>query len=124
LTQTILQTHLFPTAYAKRQAIPSSKYNCIVNLTPLSQLSNKKIGGSAPSQYLQMLVEQGIPRSRLDTILRSHLIEPETLWLDNFDAFLISRTQSLLALVNQAMGKPHGGARLEIAAPPPNRESA
>lgn len=97
--------HLFPTAYAKRQAIPSSQYNCLVNLTPLSQLSNQKIGGKAPSQYLQALVDQGISPSRINTILRSHLVEPETLWRDDFEAFLTTRTQNLLMLVSQAMGK-------------------
>lgn len=110
--------HLFPTAYAKRQAIPTSQYNCIVNLTPLSQLSNKKIGGKAPSQYLQALVDQGIARSRLDTILRSHLVEPETLWENNFEAFLTTRTQNLLRLVSQAMGKAPTDAVLDRESQP------
>ncbi|MGB3204487.1 MAG: hypothetical protein WBB28_05820 [Crinalium sp.] len=44
-----------------------------MNLTPLSQLSNKKIGGSAPSQYLKALEEQGISRQRLNIILRSQM---------------------------------------------------
>lgn len=71
-----------------------------------------------------MLVDQGITRSRLDTILRSHLIEPETMWDDDFEAFLITRTQNLLALVNQAMGKAPVGARLELASLSPIRERA
>ncbi len=58
-----------------------------------------------PSRYLQALVNQGIARARLDTILRSHLIDPETLWNDDFEAFLQTRTEALLNLVHQAMGK-------------------
>lgn len=113
--------HLFPTAYCKRQALPVSRYNCLVNLTPLSQLSNQKIGGRAPSQYLRALEDEGIPRQRLNAILRSHLIEPETLWGDDFDAFLAHRTQALLALVSQAMGKsqPASQRLIEPLAPQP-----
>lgn len=116
--------HIFPVAYCKRQGITSAQYNCLVNRTPLSQLSNQKIGGHAPSQYLKTLVDQGIARSRLDTILRSHLIEPDTLWSDDFEAFLSARTEALLALVNQAMGKAPAGAVSGIGSPPSQRESA
>ncbi|NJL23151.1 MAG: hypothetical protein HC895_23705 [Leptolyngbyaceae cyanobacterium SM1_3_5] len=113
--------HIFPVAYCKQQAIPLSQYHCLVNRTPLSRLSNQKIGGRAPSQYLRTLELQGISRQRLDAILRSHLIEPETLWNDDFDSFLTTRTQSLLKLVMQAMGKPHppSAVSLESPASPP-----
>jgi hypothetical protein len=110
--------HLFPTAYAKRQAIPASQYNCLVNLTPLSQLSNKKIGGKAPSEYLQAFVDQGISRPRLDSILRSHLVDPESLWRNDFEMFLMTRTENLLKLVSQAMGKMAAGGFLEMELQP------
>ena len=97
--------HIFPVAYCKRQGIEMSRYNCLVNRTPLSQLSNQKIGGKAPSQYLQGLLDQGISQQRLNTILRSHLIDPETLWANDFEAFFANRTEALLELVNWAMGK-------------------
>lgn len=112
--------HIFPVAYCKRQGIPQSQYNCLVNRTPLSRLSNQKIGGKAPSHYLRILEEQGIAKQRLDTILRSHLIEPETLWADDFEAFLETRTQALVMMIQQAMGKgPAGGTLLELK----NRQS-
>lgn len=97
--------HIFPVAYCKRQGISDKCYNCLVNLSPLSQMSNRKINGKAPSQYLQNLEAQGISRQRLDVILRSHLIEPETLWADDFEAFLATRSQALLSLVQSAMGR-------------------
>ena len=106
--------HIFPVAYCKRQGIEMSRYNCLVNRTPLSQLSNQKIGGRAPSQYLQGLVDQGISQQRLDTILRSHLIEPETLWTDDFEAFFTRRTQALLELVNQVMGEREASEVIEL----------
>ncbi|MGG6270938.1 GmrSD restriction endonuclease domain-containing protein [Leptolyngbya sp. AN03gr2] len=106
--------HIFPVAYCKRQGIAPSQYNCLINRTPLSQLSNQKIGGQAPSQYLQALVDQGISRSRLDAILRSHLIEPDTMWNDDFEEFLTQRTQALLTLIEQAMGKAGSAGSPEI----------
>lgn len=106
--------HVFPVAYCKRQSIETDRYNCLVNRTPLSQLSNQKIGGKAPSQYLQEFLDHGISRQRLDTILRSHLIEPETLWADDFEAYFATRTEALLGLVNQAMGKRKSSEVIEI----------
>jgi hypothetical protein len=106
--------HVFPVAYCKRQSIEMSRYNCLVNRTPLSQLSNQKIGGKAPSHYLQGLLDQGISRQRLDAILRSHLIEPETLWTNDFEAFFASRTQALLELVNRVMGKRKSSEVVEL----------
>lgn len=106
--------HIFPVAYCKRQGIEMARYNCLVNRTPLSQLSNQKIGGKAPSQYLQELLNQGISQQRLHTILRSHLIEPETLWADDFEAFFSNRTQALLELVSRAMGKRKNSEVIEL----------
>jgi hypothetical protein len=44
-------------------------------------------------------------RQRIDEILRSHLIEPETLRNDDFEGFFEARTQALLAMMGKAMGK-------------------
>lgn len=106
--------HIFPVAYCKKQGIDKDRYNSLVNLTPLSRLSNQKIGGKAPSQYLRALEAEGISRRRMDEILRSHLIEPETLRADDFDAFLNKRAQALMELVNRAMGKTPANNLLEI----------
>jgi hypothetical protein len=116
--------HIFPVAYCKKQGIDKDRYNSLVNLTPLSRLSNQKIGGKAPSQYLRALEAEGISRRRMDEILRSHLIEPETLRADDFDAFLSKRAQALMELVNWAMGKAPASNLLEITSSPAQRESA
>ena len=42
----------------------------------------------------------------LDEILRSHLIEPEHLRNDDFEAFYAARTAALSDLVGSAMDKP------------------
>ncbi len=44
-------------------------------------------------------------RQRMDEILRSHLIEPETLRNDDFEAFFEERTRVLMAMIGKAMGK-------------------
>ena len=38
--------------------------------------------------------------------MRSHLIDPELLRGDGFDAFIVDRQKRLLALIEQATGKP------------------
>jgi hypothetical protein len=97
--------HVFPVAWCQKQGLESGRYNCLVNRTPLSEATNRFIGGRAPSVYLGKLQQQGISKKRLDSILRSHLIEPATLWDDDFEAFFELRTQALLDLIGKAMGK-------------------
>ncbi|AFY67260.1 DUF262 domain-containing protein [Geitlerinema sp. PCC 7407] len=116
--------HIFPVAYCKKQGIDKDRYNSLVNLTPLSRLSNQKIGGKAPSQYLRVLEAEGISRRRMDEILRSHLIEPETLRADDFESFLSKRAYALMDLVNRAMGKTSTGGLMEIAANPTSKRAS
>lgn len=98
--------HVFPEAWCKKQCIEADHYNCLVNRTPLRDRTNRFIGGRAPSEYLSKLIrEQGISKARLDEILRSHLIEPETLWRDDFETFFVLRHRALLDLIAKAMGK-------------------
>jgi len=77
---------------------------------PLSYRTNRIIGGVAPSEYLAKL-EKGtgdnpaIDRKRLDGFLSSHLIDPQLLRADGFDAFMADRQARLLKLIEQAIGK-------------------
>jgi hypothetical protein len=102
--------HIFPQAWCKAQGIPASIYDSIINKTPLSFQTNRLIGGAAPSVYLAKL-EAGnaknpaISSAALDGYLSSHLIDPALLRADAFDAFMESRQKTLLALIEQAMGK-------------------
>ena len=99
--------HIFPKAWCRRNDIPPSIYNSIVNKTPLSQQSNVIIGGNAPSVYLTNIEEEhGLSSTHLDDILRTHLIEPELLRADDFYAFFEKRAEALASLVAEAMGKP------------------
>jgi len=44
-------------------------------------------------------------QTRLDALLRSHLIDPLLLRSDKFDAFMQDRQRKLLMLIEQATGK-------------------
>lgn len=67
--------------------------------------TNRRIGGSAPSAYLQAIENKGMSSSDLDAILQSHGIDPSTLRADDFEAFLRARAEHLLAQIERAMGK-------------------
>jgi hypothetical protein len=103
--------HIFPQDWCKRQRIKPAVYDSIINKTPLSYRTNRIIGGVAPSEYLSKL-ENGsqnsppIPREKLDSYLRSHLIDPDILRANAFDDFMVDRQARLLALIEQATGKP------------------
>lgn len=102
--------HIFPQDWCKSQGIKQHVYDSIINKTPLSYRTNRMIGGVAPSAYLAKLQtgNQSSPPiavDRLDTYLRSHLIEPDLLRGDDFDRFMADRQTKLLALIEHATGK-------------------
>jgi hypothetical protein len=103
--------HIFPQEWCKQRGIKPGVYDSIINKTPLSYRTNRIIGGVAPSAYLGKL-EAGnsttppIDGDRLDSYLASHLIDPSLLRSDSFDAFMVDRQKRLLALIEQATGRP------------------
>ena len=99
--------HIFPRAWCKRNGIPDSVFNSIVNKAPLSAATNRFIGGDAPSLYLKRIERRySMSSEALDAILRTHLIEPEHLRNDDFEAFFNARIEALSDIVSKAMGKP------------------
>lgn len=66
------------------------------------------IGGSAPSKYLAQLqghAQVMLNDAGMDTILKSHAIDPTLLRADSFQQFYSARRAALLDLVERAMGK-------------------
>jgi hypothetical protein len=112
--------HIFPRAWCKKQGLQPKEYDAIINKTPLSKLSNIAVGGDAPSVYLKRIEQkQRIRSDELDTILRTHLIEPALLRNDDFKSFCAARQQALEGLVSDAMKKP---VVREIGADEPGEE--
>ncbi len=99
--------HIFPKEWCEKiGGVDASVYNSIINKTAISSTANRKIGGNAPSRYLERgQKDWGIAQERMDDILRSHLINPEALRKDAFDEFFESRRSALLELISEAMGK-------------------
>ena len=103
--------HIFPQDWCKKNKIKPDVFDSIINKTPLSYRTNRIIGGVAPSEYLAKL-QRGdattppIEPGSLDAYLSSHLIDPSLLRADQFDAFMADRQGRLLALIEQATGKP------------------
>jgi hypothetical protein len=100
--------HIFPKRWCDANAIPANHRDCIVNKTAIAASTNRSIGGKAPSAYLAQLEGEGMDPARLDSVLRSHLIEPTDLRGDDFAHFFYTRFEKLLGLVEEAMGKPAG----------------
>lgn len=98
--------HIFPADWCKKQGLPYSTWNSIVNKTPLSSTTNRIIGGNAPSVYLDRLERNHhVSHAALNNCLSSHLIDPELLRHDDFTQFIRDRAGKLLDRIEKAMGK-------------------
>ncbi|MEW6606853.1 MAG: DUF262 domain-containing protein [bacterium] len=98
--------HIFPQDWCKQNGIDAQHCDSIVNKTPLSAKTNRIISSNAPSDYLRRIQRHtGIDANKLEEILKSHLIQPETMYSDNFGDFFKARESALLGRIEQAMGK-------------------
>jgi hypothetical protein len=98
--------HIFPYKWCLDYDIDDERRESIVNKTPLSAATNRKIGGVAPSRYMTAIEKAAhIPSERLDALVSSHRCDPSAMRADNFDAFFVARREALVKLVEKAMGK-------------------
>lgn len=100
--------HIFPRSWCESRGILPTRYNLILNKTPISYKANRMIGSKAPSTYLQKL--QTHPSVQLDdtgmnALLMTHCIDPEKLRRDDFEGFMASRQRMILTKIEAAMGK-------------------
>ena len=108
--------HIFPQRWCRDHDIEAARCDSIVNKTPLTAITNRSIGGRAPSEYLGRIAT---PRDRLDGYLRTHLIEPAHLRSDDFDGFFAARQSALLGAIREAMGKQIAYDAVEEGVEPP-----
>ena len=100
--------HIFPRKWCEKNGVAKNTCDSAVNKTPISYKANRKIGGSAPSQYLENLQQDkqvGLSDIEMDHILESHSIDPGSLRSDDFYGFLEKRSIALLEIIYKAMGK-------------------
>jgi hypothetical protein len=103
--------HIFPEKWCSehgksKDSNTDINYDCIVNKAPLSYKTNRKIGGNAPSVYLEKIQKDAkITPKRLDEIMISHILDPALVRADNFEAFFTARKEAILQRIEGAMGK-------------------
>lgn len=102
--------HIFPRDYCIGKKYEETKWNSIVNKTPISARSNREIGGVAPSKYLGKLEKKGSVKSAdLDSYVETHWIDHDLLRNDSFQDFIIDRAKKLLDAFETATGKTISG---------------
>lgn len=98
--------HIFPEAYCKKMGLDKTKWNSIVNKTPLLSASNRQIGGDAPSVYSGNIMKKAeIDEAELRFRIESHLVNYDYLIADDFDHYFIARAKAILKVIEAAMGK-------------------
>ncbi len=99
--------HLFPQKWCLDNDIEPSRFNSIINKTPLSAKTNRMIGGNAPGDYLDRVQKSAeVGSGRMDEIILTHAASPELMRANDFEAFYAAREQALLDRIEKAMGKP------------------
>jgi hypothetical protein len=98
--------HVFPRKWCQDSGIEPGLRDSIVNKTPLSSDTNRRIGGRAPSVYLETIrAKGGHSEGEMEALLGQHLISYDALAVDDFEAHYAARRESLLGLIEEAMGK-------------------
>jgi len=98
--------HFFPQAHLKRQKVSGTAANVVGNIVLLTSKSNIDIRDAAPSDYLQLIIDD-VGREALIERLAQNLV-PETALdaalANDFPAFLEARSEFLHAHVQSLTG--------------------
>jgi len=100
--------HVFPQDWCSKRGIPPTRFNSILNKTPISYRANRMIGGKAPSEYLQQLEGHKsvlLDGASMDALLTTHCLDPKFMREDDYDGFVESRRAILLEQISRVMGK-------------------
>lgn len=100
--------HIFPQAYCTSR-YDISKWNSVVNKTPIYAGTNRSIGGRAPSEYIRTMANKGLTQDQIRETISSHKINFDYLVADDFERFIIDRAIRLLDRIERAMGKSIAG---------------
>lgn len=100
--------HIFPVAWCEKKEnnIPWNDFDCIINKTPLSGRTNRIVSGDAPSKYLERLKKHaGVSDDEFNSILKSHVVNPDSMYRDDFYGFFTDRKEKILQKIELAIGK-------------------
>lgn len=98
--------HIFPRSYCEKNNLSKEKWNSVVNKTPISYSTNRKIGGVAPSEYLKKIEEKGqVDYNSLNDYLQTHLIDVSAARSNDFEKHIVLRAKLLLDAIEKATGK-------------------
>lgn len=101
--------HIFPKAYCMSKGYDSTKWDSIINKTPISYSTNREIGGVAPSIYLARIEKKKVEYGDLRDFLASHWIDMDDCMTDDFEQFIAHRAGKILDAIAAATGKPISG---------------
>ncbi len=102
--------HIFPKDYCIQKGYDKRLWNSVVNKTPISASSNREIGGSAPSVYLEKLEKKGsVTATDLDGYVETHWIDHTLLRNNDFQKYFVDRAKKLLAAIETATGRTISG---------------
>lgn len=101
--------HIFPQNYCEQQGYDSTKWNSVINKTPIYASTNRSIGGRAPSEYIGTMANKGLTQDQMREAITSHKVDYYLLKADDFDGFIIDRAVRLLDRIELAMGKAVSG---------------
>lgn len=96
--------HIFPKSYCQKIGIPKEKYDSIINKAPISYDTNRSIGGGAPAEYIVKNLDKENSVEKTNELLKTQLIEPAYIRVNDFDTFYKVRKEALLRLIEQATG--------------------
>lgn len=97
--------HIYPEVQCQNAGFPASKWNSVINKTPIYASTNRSIGGRLPSEYIMTMAKKGLSAQQIDDALVSHMINPMLLRDDNFDSYITDRATRILNCIEKAMGK-------------------
>ena len=102
--------HIFPRDYCIKQGYKGELWNSVVNKTPITDSTNREIGGVAPSLYLANIERKGkVAPDVLDGYIATHWIDVERLRNNDFYNHIRSRAGALLKAIEDVTGKTISG---------------
>ena len=98
--------HIFPQDYCIKMNYDKKKWNYIINKTPLFFSTNRYIGVTSPSDYMNKIIRnKNISKEQLKSHISSHMINADLLENNKFEEFIIDRAIKILDGIERCTGK-------------------